>query len=54
VILPRELSTFTDHPLVPPLGAEIAHGPITNGLAAVPLPLVTQPQPPPDASVHAR
>lgn len=35
---------MTDHPLVRALGAGIAQGPITNGLAAVPLPLITQPQ----------
>src|SRR5215467_9423347 len=44
VILPFELSIFTDHPLVPPLGAAMLHGPITKGLADVPVPLVTQPQ----------
>src|SRR5215470_7131533 len=41
---PLELSIFTDHPPVPPLGAGMLNGPITNGLAAVPFPLVTQPQ----------
>src|SRR5215472_11097981 len=44
VILPFELSIFADHPLVPPLGVAMLHGPITKGLADVPVPLVTQPQ----------
>ncbi len=38
------MSILTDQPLVPLLGAAMLHGPMMNGLAAVPLPLVTQPQ----------
>src|SRR5215469_7655981 len=44
VISPLLLSIFTDQPPVPPLGALMVHGPMTKGLAAVPFPLVTQPQ----------
>src|SRR6516164_5483175 len=42
---PPELSTLIPQPCVPPLGALIAHGPITYGSAAVPLPAVTHAHP---------
>src|SRR5438046_3958547 len=45
VMPPPELSTLTAHPLEPPLGAVMAHGPITYGLPGVPFPAVTHAHP---------
>src|SRR5215471_20096901 len=45
VTAPLVLSTLIAHPLEPPLGAVMAHGPITYGLAGVPFPAVTQAHP---------
>jgi hypothetical protein len=45
VTAPPVLSTLIAHPLEPPLGAVMAQGPITYGLAGVPFPAVTQAHP---------
>ena len=45
VIPPLGLSTLTAYPVEPPLGAVMAHGPITYGLPGVPFPAVTQAHP---------
>src|SRR5579885_1479993 len=41
---PLELSTLIAHPELPPLGAAIAHGPMTYGFEALPFPEVTHAQ----------